>query len=65
MPLYEYQCRSCGHRVDRLQSHDDPPPVCSTCDEKMPDETPFMDRLISRSSFVLKGSGWAKDGYRS
>lgn len=63
MPLYEYKCSACGHRVDRLQKSSDPPPVCGACDELMPDETPYMEKLISRSSFKLNGTGWARDGY--
>jgi putative FmdB family regulatory protein len=63
MPLYEYSCERCGDRVEVLQKPDDPPPVCQPCDETMPDETPFMTRKISLSSFRLKGKGWASDGY--
>jgi putative FmdB family regulatory protein len=56
MPLYEYQCEGCGHEVEVLQKHDDPPPVCETCTEE-------MARQVSRSSFALKGSGWERDSY--
>jgi len=63
MPLYEYQCDACGHRVEVLQKHDDPAPVCETCDETMPDETPHMSRQVSASSFHLAGDGWARDSY--
>ena len=58
MPLYEYECSACGHRVDRLQKSSDPPPVCDACDG-----APVMRKLISRSSFKLNGTGWARDGY--
>ena len=58
MPLYEYQCSACGHRVDRLQKSIDPPPVCDACDGAS-----VMRKLISRSSFRLNGTGWARDGY--
>ena len=63
MPLYEYKCVGCGGREERLQKHSDPPPVCAPCDELMPAETPYMEKLISVGSFSLKGDGWAKDGY--
>ena len=63
MPLYLFECSDCGHQEERIQSYDSPPPVCGSCDEKMPSETPFMERKIGRSSFVLKGNGWAKDNY--
>ena len=54
MPLYEYRCEECGKEVELLQSRDEEPPCC--CGE-------VMKRLISKSSFRLVGSGWAKDGY--
>ena len=63
MPLYEYRCDACGHRVEVLQKHDDPAPVCGPCDETMPDETPHMVRQVSASSFHLAGDGWARDSY--
>lgn len=28
MPLYEYKCKTCGHRFDRLMKFSDPPPPC-------------------------------------
>ena len=63
MPLYSFKCSGCGHVVERLQKYDDTPPYCELCDELFPDETPYMDRQIGRCSFVLKGTGWAADGY--
>ena len=63
MPLFEYQCDKCGHQVERLQKHDDPPPYCEPCGEALPPEIPYMTRQISRTNFRLKGGGWAADGY--
>jgi putative FmdB family regulatory protein len=63
MPLFEYQCDGCGHRLEVLQKHDDPPPICASCDENVPPETPYMSRQVSTSSFSLKGHGWARDSY--
>ena len=63
MPLFEYQCDACGHRLEVLQKHDDPPPVCAPCDEGLPPETPHMTRQVSASSFHLAGDGWARDSY--
>jgi len=58
MPLYEYSCSSCGHTWEENRSIDDPPTqFCPRCRLKT------AHRLISKSSFVLKGSGWARDGY--
>jgi len=71
MPIYEYKCDGCGHRLEVLQKHDDPPPVCAPCDEEvmmetasdpLPD-TPYMSRQVSASSFRLEGHGWARDNY--
>lgn len=60
MPTYEYECKSCEHRFEAEQSiKDDPLTTCPNC------HTDFLRRLISRSSFVLKGSGWAADNYSS
>lgn len=58
MPTYEYQCQS-GHEFTARQSiKDEPLTKCPKC---------FMPckRLISSTSFHLRGSGWAKDGYSS
>jgi putative FmdB family regulatory protein len=55
MPLYEFSC-ACGREQEILMKMDDPLPYCPTC------RTP-MDRKVSRSSFALRGDGWAKDNY--
>lgn len=58
MPIYEYQCPSCGHRFDAIQKFsDDPIRVCPQCGK---DE---VKKLVSATSFVLKGGGWYKDHY--
>lgn len=60
MPIYEYKCRGCGHTqevITTLSERDTPPP-CSECGSSE------LRRLISRSSFALKGGGWYKDGYQ-
>jgi putative FmdB family regulatory protein len=60
MPVYEYQCNGCGHEFEREQRITDKPvrkcPRCGASKAK---------RLISRTSFVLKGSGWYSDLYGS
>ena len=59
MPIYEYGCQRCGHTFERLQKVSDKPvDVCPVCDAKGD-----VKKLISRSSFVLKGGGWYKDHY--
>lgn len=57
MPIYEYQCESCQDVIEKWQSLSDKP--ISTC----PSCSGAMKKLISRSSFQLKGGGWYADGY--
>jgi len=58
MPIYEYECDKCGHGFEREQRMTDPPvKTCPKCRSRK------VTKLISRSSFVLKGGGWYADGY--
>jgi len=59
MPIYEYGCERCGHTFERLQKISDAP--VSDCPEC--DVAGSVKKLVSRSSFVLKGGGWYKDHY--
>jgi len=60
MPVYEYACNACGHEFEEWQKmSDDPVKTCPTCGK---DE---VERLISRTSFHLKGGGWYSDLYAS
>ncbi|WP_342146414.1 zinc ribbon domain-containing protein [Rickettsiella endosymbiont of Aleochara curtula] len=53
MPIYEYQCKACGHTFDTIQSFSEEPLTdCPVCKE------PALKKLISASAFHLKGSGW-------
>ncbi len=59
MPIYEFVCELCGRLVERLQKISDPPPdACPECGGR-------MAKIMSRSSFQLKGGGWYKDLYSS
>lgn len=65
MPQYEYKCQSCDYvaTVTRTVSQRDSlPPECRH-KGKYDDEPHEMTRSISRTSFLLKGEGWYKDGY--
>jgi putative FmdB family regulatory protein len=56
MPIYEYQCPKCGS-FERMQKFSDPPVKrCPTCKSK-------VTKLISNTSFQLKGSGWYLTDY--
>jgi putative FmdB family regulatory protein len=60
MPVYEYQCSACGHEFEREQRiSEDPIKKCPKCGKLK------AKRLISRTSFVLKGGGWYGDLYAS
>ncbi len=60
MPIYEYGCRSCGHELEVQQRFSDPPlATCPSCGKDA------LERLISLTSFQLKGGGWYRDGYGS
>src|SRR5688572_30467099 len=61
MPIYEYVCESCGKLNEVLQKVADPAPEqCDACNAKGP-----LQKVVSRSSFVLKGGGWYSDLYGS
>jgi putative FmdB family regulatory protein len=53
MPIYEYQCESCGEVCELLQKHSDPVATkCPHCHEHQ------LKKLVSAAAFHLKGSGW-------
>lgn len=53
MPLYEYQCESCGERFEVIQKFSDPPAeICVKCG-KGP-----VQRLLSSPAIQFKGTGW-------
>ena len=57
MPIYEYSCQRCGHEFEEWQKITDPPvEKCKVCGGK-------ATRLISHSSFILKGTGWYVTDY--
>ena len=57
MPIYEYQCQNCSAVHELWQSmYDSDARKCPECSKP-------MYKLISRSSFQLKGGGWYEDGY--
>jgi len=57
MPVYEYQCQECGQIEEALQKISDSPlETCSHCKG-------HLKKLISQSTFHLKGSGWYVTDY--
>lgn len=79
MPIYEYRCKVCGHQFERLQRLSDPNPPCpykraperikSVGSEEVVGEVEVAacgggtTKLISSTTFQLRGGGWEADGY--
>src|SRR2546423_5764911 len=57
LPLYEYQCRKCGHRFEKIQKFSASPA------RKCPECGGAVERLISASAVQFKGSGWYVTDY--
>lgn len=59
MPIYEYQCSDCGHRMDALQKISEPALVqCPACARD------GLKKLVSAPQFRLKGSGWYETDFK-
>ena len=57
MPIYEYECTKCGNVEEALQKFSDKPLTrCNHCNGK-------LTKLVSQSTFHLKGSGWYVTDY--
>ncbi len=57
MPIYEYECLKCGKTTEAMQKFSDPPLCeCGYCKGQ-------LRKLISMSTFHLKGSGWYTTDY--
>jgi putative FmdB family regulatory protein len=60
MPIYEYTCAKCDNEFEVEQRiTDEPVKTCPACRSRK------VKRLISQTSFVLKGGGWYADLYSS
>ncbi len=59
MPIYEYECQSCREVIEKWQGlAEQPLTTCPSC-------AGTLKKIISQSSFQLKGGGWYADGYSS
>ena len=59
MPLYEYQCQSCGERTEVIQNLSDAPLAeCPKCNGP-------VKKLLSAPAIQFKGSGFYKTDYAS
>ncbi|MDR5898246.1 zinc ribbon domain-containing protein [Halomonas vilamensis] len=60
MPIYEYECKACGHRLEKLQKISaDPLKDCPAC------ERDSLSRLISAAGFRLAGGGWYETDFKT
>ena len=57
MPIYEYECRRCGHRFELIQRFSDKPR------KRCPECSGSVDRLINPPAIRFKGSGWYVTDY--
>ncbi len=59
MPIYEYKCLKCSNQMEVVQKFSDEPlATCPECGGE-------LKKLISQTSFVLKGTGWYVTDYAS
>ena len=59
MPIYGFECESCGHQFDRLQKLSDADPtVCPDCGAET------LRRQLTAPSFRLSGSGWYETDFK-
>lgn len=57
MPLYEYQCKKCHHRFEKIQKFSDPHVKrCPKCSGP-------VEQLLSAPAVQFKGSGWYVTDY--
>ena len=59
MPLYEYQCQECGHRVELLvKNHSSSPGACPQC------QAESLEKQVAAPRFQLKGTGWYETDFK-
>jgi putative FmdB family regulatory protein len=57
MPLYEYECKKCHHRFERIVKYSDRPM------KKCPDCGGSVEQTITAPAVQFKGSGWYVTDY--
>lgn len=59
MPIYEYKCDNCDHRLEKLQKiSDEPAKTCPECGKDT------LRKLVSAAAFKLKGTGWYETDFK-
>jgi len=57
VPLYDHQCKKCGHRFEKIQKFSDPEiKECPQCGGE-------VERLLSAPAVQFKGTGWYVTDY--
>ena len=60
MPIYEYKCKACEHKFDKLQKiSDDPLKICPECGAAE------LVKLVSAAGFRLKGTAWYETDFKN
>jgi putative FmdB family regulatory protein len=60
MPIYEYRCAACGHKLEALQKFTEAPlSDCPACGKEA------LAKLVSLAGFQLKGSGWYATDFKN
>lgn len=60
MPIYEYLCEKCNYSVEKLEkiTESEKKELCPNC------KICKLKKIVSKSSFNLKGKGWYKTDYK-
>lgn len=59
MPIYEYQCEHCEHKMEAIQKiSEDPLKECPECKQET------LRKLVSAAAFKLKGDGWYETDFK-
>jgi len=59
MPIYEYECKACGHTMESIQKiSDEPLTDCPACGKAE------LQKMISAAGFRLKGGGWYETDFK-
>ena len=60
MPIFDFQCNSCGHEFEKLvMKSDAPAPACKACNAE------DVTRKVSAPGFRLSGGGWYETDFKT
>ncbi len=60
MPIYEYECKECGHQFEAIRKvSDGPPDACPACG------VDALAKRMSKVAFRLKGTGWYETDFKT